>query len=302
MAAPMIFKTNLQVLFRSIISVRSIGLCRHLSSQTQKEEELKVEHLEGESSGITVFSMCRHSRKNAIGRNFAKKLAEALEAVKFDRNVRALVIRSEVPGVFCAGADLKERIEMKPEEVAPFVGKIRAFTSDLANLPVPTIAALDGLAVGGGLELALSCDIRIAANTAKMGLVETKLAIIPGGGGTQRLARIISPSMAKEMIFTGRLIDGEQACEIGLVNHVAEQNIYKDAAYQRALKLAMEIVTQGPIALRLAKQAINRGLEVDIDSGMAIEEAFYAQTVPTKDRVEGLKAFKEKRPPKFEGH
>ncbi|XP_019569436.2 methylglutaconyl-CoA hydratase, mitochondrial isoform X6 [Rhinolophus sinicus] len=199
------------------------------------------------------------------------------------------------------GADLKERVKMNPSEVGPFVSKIRAVINEMANLPVPTIAAIDGLALGGGLELALACDIRVAASSAKMGLVETKLAIIPGGGGTQRLPRAIGMSLAKELIFSARVLDGQEAKAVGLVSHVLEQNQEGDAAYRKALDLAREFLPQGPVAMRVAKLAINQGMEVDLVTGLAIEEACYAQTIPTKDRLEGLLAFKEKRSPRYKG-
>ncbi|XP_012629287.1 methylglutaconyl-CoA hydratase, mitochondrial isoform X3 [Microcebus murinus] len=199
------------------------------------------------------------------------------------------------------GADLKERAKMNSSEVGPFVSKIRAVINDIANLPVPTIAAIDGLALGGGLELALACDIRVAASSAKMGLVETKLAIIPGGGGTQRLPRAIGMSLAKELIFSARVLDGQEAKGVGLVSHVLEQNQEGDAAYRKALDLAREFLPQGPVAMRVAKLAINQGMEVDLVTGLAIEEACYAQIIPTKDRLEGLLAFKEKRPPRYKG-
>ncbi|XP_023483319.2 methylglutaconyl-CoA hydratase, mitochondrial isoform X3 [Equus caballus] len=199
------------------------------------------------------------------------------------------------------GADLKERVKMNSSEVGPFVSKIRAVINEIANLPVPTIAAIDGLALGGGLELALACDIRVAASSAKMGLVETKLAIIPGGGGTQRLPRAIGMSLAKELIFSARVLDGQEAKAVGLVSHVLEQNQEGDAAYRKALDLAREFLPQGPVAMRVAKLAINQGMEVDLVTGLAIEEACYAQTIPTKDRLEGLLAFKEKRPPRYKG-
>ncbi|XP_068409416.1 methylglutaconyl-CoA hydratase, mitochondrial isoform X2 [Eschrichtius robustus] len=199
------------------------------------------------------------------------------------------------------GADLKERVKMNSSEVGPFVSKIRAVINEIANLPVPTIAAMDGLALGGGLELALACDIRVAASSAKMGLVETKLAIIPGGGGTQRLPRAIGMSLAKELIFSARVLDGQAAKAVGLISHVLEQNQEGDAAYRKALDLAREFLPQGPVAMRVAKLAINQGMEVDLVTGLAIEEACYAQTIPTKDRLEGLLAFKEKRTPRYKG-
>ncbi|XP_071587551.1 methylglutaconyl-CoA hydratase, mitochondrial isoform X12 [Heliangelus exortis] len=204
-------------------------------------------------------------------------MSKAVDALKSDKKVRTVIFRSEVPGIFCAGADLKERAKMHSSEVSSFVSKARATINEMANLPVPTIAAIDGAALGGGLELALACDIRVAASSAKMGLVETKLAIIPGAGGTQRLPRTIGVSLAKELIFSARIVDGEEAKSIGLISHVVEQNEAGDAAYRRALALAKEFLPQGPVAMRVAKLAINQGMEVDLVTGLAIEEACYAQ-------------------------
>lgn len=171
----------------------------------------------------------------------------------------------------------------------------------IEELPLPIISAIDGAALGGGLEMALACDIRTVSDDAKVGLVETRLAIIPGAGGTQRLARIVGPAVAKELIFTARVLNGNQATELGVCNHVIPQNEKKDAAYQKALEIATEILPNGPIGVRMAKKAIDQGLQVDIHSGYAIEEACYAQVIPTADRLEGLKAFAEKRKPKYKG-
>uniref|UniRef100_A0A8D2D564 Methylglutaconyl-CoA hydratase, mitochondrial n=1 Tax=Sciurus vulgaris TaxID=55149 RepID=A0A8D2D564_SCIVU len=274
---------------------------RGYSSEAKTEDELRVRHLEEENRGIVVLGINRAYGKNSLSKNLIKMLSKAVDALKSDKKVRTIIIRSEVPGIFCAGADLKERAKMHSSEVGPFVSKIRAVINDIANLPVPTIAAIDGLALGGGLELALACDIRVAASSAKMGLVETKLAIIPGGGGTQRLPRAIGMSLAKELIFSARVLDGQEAKAVGLISHVLEQNQEGDAAYRKALELAREFLPQGPVAMRVAKLAINQGMEVDLVTGLAIEEACYAQTIPTKDRLEGLLAFKEKRPPRYKG-
>ncbi|KAL4617650.1 methylglutaconyl-CoA hydratase, mitochondrial [Arapaima gigas] len=274
---------------------------RAYSSDSKPADDLSVRYLDGSDSGIVVFGINRPKAKNAISKNLVKMMSEAVDAVKVNNKVRTVIVCSLVPGVFCAGADLKERAKMHQNEVGPFVSKARALITELGNLPMPTIAAIDGAALGGGLELALACDIRVAATSAKMGLVETKLAIIPGAGGTQRLPRAIGVSLAKELIFAGRVVDGTQAKELGLVNHAVEQNNSGDAAYHRALDLAREFVPQGPIAIRMAKLAINQGIEVDLATGLAIEEACYAQVIPTKDRIEGLAAFKEKRPPRYKG-
>ncbi|XP_005066356.1 methylglutaconyl-CoA hydratase, mitochondrial [Mesocricetus auratus] len=274
---------------------------RGYSSEVKTEDELRVRYLEEENRGIVVLGINRAYGKNSISKNLLKMFSKAVDALKSDKKVRTIIIRSEVPGIFCAGADLKERAKMHSSEVGPFVSKIRAVINDIANLPVPTIAAIDGLALGGGLELALACDIRVAASSAKMGLVETKLAIIPGGGGTQRLPRAIGMSLAKELIFSARVLDGQEAKSVGLISHVLEQNQEGDAAYRKALDLAREFLPQGPVAMRVAKLAINQGMEVDLVTGLAIEEACYAQTISTKDRLEGLLAFKEKRPPRYKG-
>lgn len=263
--------------------------------------DVVVENLSGDCSGITVFGLNRPASKNAISRNLLKEFKEAIDGVRHDSSVRVVLLRSMVPGVFCAGADLKERAKMKPEEVGPFVAKARAMISDIENLPMPVIVALDGAALGGGLEMALAGDLRVAANTTKMGLVETKLAIIPGAGGTQRLPRLVGAAKAKELIFTAAVINGKEGEEIGLVNYVVPQNETGDAAYLRSVELAKKIIPNGPVGVKMAKVAISRGIEVDLATGLSIEEACYAQVIPTKDRIEGLMAFKEKRTPNYKG-
>ncbi|XP_005095876.1 methylglutaconyl-CoA hydratase, mitochondrial [Aplysia californica] len=266
-------------------------------------DEVKVDHLDGDQKGIAVLSLRRFRYKNAMGKNFLIRISDAVEEMRFNNDIRCVVVRSEVPGVFCAGADLKERLQMTDKEVAEFVNThIRENITRLQNLPMPTIAAIDGAALGGGLELALGCDLRVASSNAKIGLIETSLAIFPGGGGTQRLPRTVGVALAKELIFTSRVLDGVQAKEHGIVNHCVEQNDNGDAAYLRALQLAEEILPNGPIGVRMAKAAISKGSQVDLESGLKFEEAYYAQIIPTKDRIEGLKAFKEKRRPKYEGH
>uniref|UniRef100_A0A3P9K293 AU RNA binding protein/enoyl-CoA hydratase n=1 Tax=Oryzias latipes TaxID=8090 RepID=A0A3P9K293_ORYLA len=271
-------------------SLHAPGAAAARRYSSESKDELHVRYLHGED---------RPLRLNFQHRLF--QMFEAVDDIKKNNKVRSVVLCSLVPGVFCAGADLKERAKMPQSEVGPFVSKARALITELGNLPVPVIAAIDGAALGGGLEMALACDIRIASNSAKLGLVETKLAIIPGAGGTQRLPRAIGVSLAKELIFAARVVDGQEASRLGLVNRCVEQNQSGDAAYLQALELAREINPQGPIAIRMAKLAINQGIEVDLSTGLAIEEACYAQVIPTKDRLEGLAAFKEKRRPNFRG-
>jgi len=259
--------------------------------------EVRVEHLQGPDLGVVLLGLDRPAAKNALGRQLLAEFRQAVGALGSDPAVRVVVLHSLVPGVFCAGADLKERAEMSTEEAGAFVQSIRASFSDLERMPMPVIAALEGAAFGGGLELALAADLRVAGTDAKMGLVETALAIIPGGGGTQRLPRLIGAARAKELIFTARRFGAEEAGRLGLVNRVVPAG----QALNGALDLAREILPNGPIALRMAKRAIDQGLDLGLASGLALEEACYAQVIPTQDRLEGLAAFREKRRPQYKG-
>jgi enoyl-CoA hydratase/carnithine racemase len=187
---------------------------------------------------------------------------------------------------------------MTPIQVRRFLRTIRVVMSELENLPKPVIAAVNGLALGGGTELALACDIRVAAEGASLGLTETTLAIIPGAGGTQRLPRLIGRGRAKELIFTGRRVDAAEALAIGLVEYV----VPADQLLAKATEIARRIADNtGPIAVAQAKFAINRGTEVDLETGLAIEAKAYEVVIPTQDRVEALAAFGEKRKPVFKG-
>ncbi|XP_043430928.1 enoyl-CoA hydratase domain-containing protein 2, mitochondrial isoform X5 [Prionailurus bengalensis] len=249
------------------------------------DPEIQVRVLAGPDQGITEILMNRPSARNALGNVLVSELLEALARLREDQQVRVLLFRSGVKGVFCAGADLKEREQMSEAEVGIFVQRLRGLMNEIAAFPAPTIAAMDGFALGGGLELALACDLRVAAaSSAVMGLIETTRGLLPGAGGTQRLPRCLGVALAKELIFTGRRLSGAQAQALGLVNHTVPQNEEGNAAYHRARALAQEILPQ-----------------VDIASGMAIEGICYAQNIPTQDRLEGMAAFREKRPPRFVG-
>ncbi|XP_075244804.1 methylglutaconyl-CoA hydratase, mitochondrial-like [Convolutriloba macropyga] len=271
------------------------GIQRKFSSSTA-DNLIALELLHG--SKTAVLTLQRPQAKNAINRKMLDLFHEYLEGLAHEKLLSSLIVRSSVEGVFCAGADLKERAKMAPSEVGPFVSKIRSLIMKLYHFPCPTIAAINGVALGGGLELALSCDLRLASRDSQMGLVETKLGIIPGGGGTQTLSRAVGVTKAKELIFTGRKLSGAEAKELNLVNYLVDSSAELE---EKALSLAEEIGSQGPVALRMAKQAINSGSEVPIETGMAIEQSCYAQVIPTKDRLEGLRAFAEKRKPVFTG-
>ncbi|XP_054996151.1 enoyl-CoA hydratase domain-containing protein 2, mitochondrial isoform X3 [Sorex araneus] len=215
--------------------------------------EIQVRALEGPHQGIAEILMDRPRARNALGNVFVSQMLEALAQLRGDRQVRVLLFRSVVKGVFCAGADLKEREQMNEAAVGAFVQRLRGLMSEIAS-------------------------------SAVMGLIETTRGLLPGAGGTQRLPRCLGVPLAKELIFTGRRLTGTQAQALGLVNHTVAQNEEGTAAYLRARELAQEILPQ-----------------VDIASGMAIEGLCYAQNIPTRDRLEGMAAFREKRSPKFVG-
>ncbi|OQO99689.1 enoyl-CoA hydratase [Parageobacillus yumthangensis] len=225
------------------------------------------------------------------------QLGEAVERIHLDRDIRIVIFTGAGDKAFSAGADLKERKTLNEMEVRRNVKKIRDVFDAVANLPQPTIAAVNGYALGGGFELMLACDFRIAVKEAVMGLTEVSWAIIPGAGGTQRLPRLIGEARAKELILTARKITAEQAYEYGLLTKVVE----KENLMPSCEALAHEMMQNGPIALQQAKYAIQQGMNVDLQTGLAIEAKAYELTIPTKDRLEALAAFSEKRKPQFIG-
>jgi enoyl-CoA hydratase/carnithine racemase len=234
---------------------------------------------------------------NALNRELVEAILEATNAIRDDPGARAAIFVGLGDRAFSAGADLKERSGLGSEQVAEAVASISRAMQAIAEIPVPTIAAINGVALGGGFELALACDIRIASTTATMGLPETTLAIIPGGGGTQRLPRIAGEARAKELILTGRRISAGDALQYGIVHEVAAP----DELRMRAIAIARQIASNGPVAVRAAKEAIVRGLAMPLDQGLELELEMYGRTVHTKDRLEGLEAFREKRAPVYRG-
>uniref|UniRef100_A0A9I9D6U3 Uncharacterized protein n=1 Tax=Cucumis melo TaxID=3656 RepID=A0A9I9D6U3_CUCME len=268
---------------------------------------------------IVEVHLDRPEAKNAISKDMLRGLRHAFESVDSDPSVNVMMICSSVPKVFCAGADLKERKKMTASEVHSFVTSLRSAFTFLEALPIPTISVIEGAALGGGLEMALACDLRICVfyhqllavfdgifivahmvghdlgEDAKLSLPETGLAIIPGAGGTARLPRLVGKSIAKELIFTGRKVSGRDALSIGLVNYCVPAG----EAYAKALEIAQEINQKGPLAIKMAKKAIDEGLEGDLESAMEVEDECYKELLDTKDRLEGLAAFAEKRKPRF---
>lgn len=302
MATSLITGVRLAGTFHQLCAVTARAVSTNAMLNPKDEaREIILKYLDGKDNGIAVLGLNRPGARNSFGKSLVSQLGEALSTVREDSKLRVLIIRSLVPKVFCAGADLRERLKMSNDEVPQFVASLGNVMKEVENLPTPVIAAIDGVAVGGGLELALATDIRVAASEAKMGLVETKLAIIPGAGGTQRLPRLIGMAKAKELIFTSRIVDGEEAEEMGLVNQAVRQNKEGDAAYQAALSIAREILPNGPIGVKVAKVAISKGVEVPIEDGLEIEKQCYGKIVNTQDRIEGLSAFVAKRVPVYRG-
>jgi len=250
-----------------------------------------------EDAGIATLTLNRPDVMNSLNFPMLFALRDQIEAFRFRTDIRVLIVTGSGEKAFCAGADLKERATLSPEKVKEFIFTIRNLFTAVEQLNKPVIAAVNGIALGGGTELALASDIRIASFNATMGLTETRLAIIPGAGGTQRLPRLVGKGKAKELIFTGRRISAQEALTIGLVNSVCEQSALLD----ECKKMAAMICETGPIAIEQAKYAINYGLETDIHTGLAIESNAYWVCIPTKDREEGLAAFKEKRKPVYKG-
>jgi len=244
---------------------------------------------------IAYITIDRPESLNCFNYETLKELGNTVESLHTDPDVRVVIFTGAGDKAFSAGADLKERKNLSEAEVRRNVKKIRDVFSAVAELPQPTIAAVNGFAFGGGFELMLACDFKIAAENALMGMTEVSWGIIPGAGGTQRLSRLIGEMKAKELIFTARKISAEKALELGILTDV----VAKESVMPVCKELADEILQNAPIAVRQAKYAIQHGSSTDLQTGLAIESKAYEVTIPTKDRVEALIAFSEKRRPVF---
>jgi len=249
---------------------------------------------EGELAWLTLQ---RPEVMNCLSFPTLKRFRALLEELRADLSLRCILITGAGEKAFCAGADLKERKTMPLERVPLFVKNIRALMDDVAGMPQPTLAVINGFCLGGGTELALACDLRVAAAHAELGLTETSLAILPGAGGTQRLPRLIGKSRAKDLILTGRKLGASEAERIGLVNRVAEPG----KLHECALALAEAIASNGPVAVRAAKDAIDGGVELPLAQGLEHEARCYERVLGTQDRLEALAAFAEKRKPRYAG-
>lgn len=246
--------------------------------------------------GIATITFDRPDVLNALNADLMLEFGLALDVVAGADAVKALILTGS-GRAFVAGADISEFTHLGSDA---FAGRDAALSGQdvlnaLAALPVPTIAAVNGFAFGGGLEVALACDLRIAAEGARLGLPEVGLGLIPGYGGTQRLPRLIGPSRALDLIFTGRHVEADEALQLGLVNRVAED------ALAEATQLARQMLCNSPVSLGLAKEAVVRGLGTSLDEGLQIEADLFGFATTTKDMKEGTTAFLEKRKPRFSG-
>ncbi|MCD6224424.1 MAG: enoyl-CoA hydratase/isomerase family protein [Deltaproteobacteria bacterium] len=252
--------------------------------------------------GILILTLNRPKAMNCMNFDLIETLQKIVRESDFDLSVRVIIITGAPPlegkkASFSAGADLIERRTLSDDQVRRFIATVRDTMTTVEKARVPVIAAINGFAFGGGTELALASDLRIASKNVLMGLTETSLAIIPGGGGTQRLPRIVGLAKAKELIYTARRFDADTALEIGLVSKVVEPDQLMDAA----LELAGEITKNGPIAVQQAKFVLNNGSECSLGVALPLESKAYEITIPTEDRLEALAAFAEKRKPVFQG-
>ena len=245
---------------------------------------------------IQLLTLNRPEVLNALNRKLLEELSEVLDGLAADKNLRALIITGAGDRAFSAGADLKDRQGMTKDASLDSVRLISQTFSKLAAFPKPTLAAINGVAFGGGLELALACDLRIMHEHAQVGLTECSLGILPGAGGTQRLPRLVGLAKAKEMIWLAKRVCAREALEMGLVSHVTQGN-----PVDKAFEIADGIAQNAPLSIVWSKKAIDDGFELSLEQGVLLEQNCYEQIATTKDRLEGLAAFSEKRKPKYLG-
>jgi enoyl-CoA hydratase len=257
-----------------------------------------LQNIQFEIKGHTaIVTLNRPDALNAFNYETLEELQKAVEKIRISPDARVVIFTGAGEKAFSVGADLKERRTLAAEDVKRNIYKIGEVFTAIDQLPQPTIAAINGFAFGGGMELALACDFRVAVAGTKMGLTETSLAIIPGAGGTQRLPRLIGQARALELILTARRIKAEEALQYGLVTSVTDYERLQEECF----RLADMMIANGPVALQQAKFAVKQGMNTDLQTGLQIERKAYEVTIPTEDRLEALAAFSEKRKPVFKG-
>ncbi len=248
--------------------------------------------------GILYLTLNRPEQRNALTPEMWRDISTAVKAAGEDESIRVVIVSSVGDKALASGADIREIHDR--DWLVQLQGTAAKALKDLEDLCKPTICAVSGVALGGGCELAMACDIRIATKRSKFGQPEVNLGIIPGAGGTQRLPRLVGAGRAKELIFTGRIIDAEEALSIGLVNFVTEND--RESLFAKAEEVARQIMSKAPVAVMLAKMAVNTGLETDIHTGLLFERLAQTIAFGTLDRKEGTAAFLEKRLASFQGH
>jgi len=251
----------------------------------------------GAGGHIAELALDRPEAMNAVSTQMALDLAAACAELGSDRDVRVVLVTSTSAKAFCVGADLKERGSFTDADLVAQRPVARAAYGGVLNLPMPTIAVVEGFALGGGLEIALSCDLIIAGSAAVLGLPEVSVGVIPGGGGTQLLTRRIGWSKAAGMIFTARRMSATEAAALGVVDEVVEAGTARD----RGLGLATQIAANSPVGLRQAKHAMRLGADVDLATGLEVEDGCWRATAFSGDRAEGVAAFNERRIPEWPG-
>lgn len=258
---------------------------------------VRVDRHDGELAHVAEIVLDRPEALNAVSTELAVALASAAREVAADDDVRCVVLSSSNEKAFCVGADLKERNSFSDAQLVQQRPTARAAYGSILALPMPAIAAVDGHALGGGFELALSCDVIVAGDQAKVGLPEVGVGVIPGGGGTQLLVRRVGWSRAARMIFTAAKLSTPEALALGAVDEVVPAG----TARERALELARLVAANSPVGLRNAKKAMRLGADVDLTAGLEIEDACWRATAFSGDRAEGVAAFAEKRRPNWPG-
>jgi len=239
-----------------------------------------------------------HPPMNTLDVPTRQELADVFDELTARKGeVRVVILTSTGEKVFVSGADIKRFLDMTPETAMASLKHALEGSLKIERFETPVICAIKGYCLGAGLELAMCCDLRIAADDSKLGQPEVNLSVIPGGGATQRLARLVGPGIAKELIYTGRHITAQEALSIGLIN----KTVPKDAVLEEAKKMAKLIAAKGPLAVRAAKKAINRGLDMTLRQGLELEMDYFSGLFSHDDPKEGARAFLEKRPPEFKG-
>jgi enoyl-CoA hydratase/carnithine racemase len=251
----------------------------------------------GRVGHVAELVLDRPQAHNALSTAMAEEVARAGAELAADRDVRAVVLSSSSPKAFCVGADLKERNSITDADLMRQRLAFRAAFGGILGLPMPTVAAVHGYALGGGFELALSCDLIVADETAVVGLPEVRVGVVPGGGGTQLLSRRVGLARASDLIFTGRQVRIDEAERLGLVDRRVPAGQARDAA----LQLAAQIAANSPVGLRNAKRALRGGADVPLPTGLDIEDSAWRATAFSGDRHEGVAAFNEKREPRWPG-